>query len=150
MGMMILRIRRIGTSSPSHIKGRRMIRLKIVKGSALTTRSLAKKSWLVWCIMLITTSVYIGSSIYSPAIGDAAEYFGVSELVSVLGLSLFGMSIFPLPQGKKEELTNSRGIWDWPIIPGSYRGDPADWTESTLHRPSRYILYPSNTYCAGG
>lgn len=44
--------------------------------------------------MLITTSVYIGSSIYSPAIGDAAEYFGVSELVSVLGLSLFGMSPF--------------------------------------------------------
>jgi len=40
--------------------------------------------------MLITTSVYIGSSIYSPAIPDAAEYFGVSEIVSVLGLSLFG------------------------------------------------------------
>jgi hypothetical protein len=40
--------------------------------------------------MLITTSVYIGSSIYSPAIADAAEYFGVSEIVSVLGLSLFG------------------------------------------------------------
>jgi DHA1 family multidrug resistance protein-like MFS transporter len=55
-------------------------------------RSLAKKSWLVWCIMLITTSVYIGSSIYSPAIGDAADYFGVSEIVSVLGLSLFGTS----------------------------------------------------------
>jgi hypothetical protein len=43
--------------------------------------------------MLITTSVYIGSSIYSPAIVDGAEYFGVSEIVSVLGLSLFGESV---------------------------------------------------------
>jgi hypothetical protein len=42
--------------------------------------------------MLITTSVYIGSSIYSPAIVDGAEYFGVSQVVSILGLSLFGMS----------------------------------------------------------
>lgn len=42
--------------------------------------------------MLITTSVYIGSSIYSPAIGAGAEYFGVSEIVSILGLSLFGKS----------------------------------------------------------
>jgi hypothetical protein len=65
---------------------------KISRGEILTNRSLAKKSWLVWCIMLITTSVYIGSSIYSPAIGDAADYFGISEIVSVLGLSLFGTS----------------------------------------------------------
>ena len=81
--------------------------------------------------MLITTSVYIGSSIYSPAIGDAADYFGVSELVSVLGLSLFGTSHSPhqrIPQSKKEKLTNSGGIWNWSTLLSSHNGDPTDRT----------------------
>lgn len=48
--------------------------------------------------MLISTAVYIGSSIYSPAIPGAAEYFGVSNLASTLGLSVFvvGYGVGPL------------------------------------------------------
>lgn len=48
--------------------------------------------------MFISTAVYVGSSIYSPAISDAASYFGVSNLVSTLGLSIFvvGYGVGPL------------------------------------------------------
>ncbi|KAL7422081.1 GTPase-activating protein [Cryptotrichosporon argae] len=60
--------------------------------------SLGKKCWVVVCIMLITTSVYMGSSIYSPAIEDAVAYFGLGQVTVTLGLSLFvaGYGIGPL------------------------------------------------------
>ena len=48
--------------------------------------------------MLITTSVYMGSSIYSPAITEAMEYFGLGQITVTLGLSLFvvGYGVGPL------------------------------------------------------
>ena len=37
----------------------------------------------------MTIAIYTGSSIYTPAIPDVAEIFGVSEVAAVLGLTLF-------------------------------------------------------------
>ncbi|WVF68833.1 hypothetical protein IAT40_003606 [Kwoniella sp. CBS 6097] len=60
--------------------------------------SLFKKCWLVAIIMLMTSSVYMGSSIWSPAVMQGAEYFGVGQVTSTLGLSLFvvGYGVGPL------------------------------------------------------
>ncbi|WWC64926.1 uncharacterized protein I303_107540 [Kwoniella dejecticola CBS 10117] len=60
--------------------------------------SLFKKCWLVAIIMLMTSSVYMGSSIWSPAVMEGAQYFGVGQVTSTLGLSLFvvGYGVGPL------------------------------------------------------
>ncbi|WWC62463.1 uncharacterized protein I303_105059 [Kwoniella dejecticola CBS 10117] len=60
--------------------------------------TLGKKCYVTFLIMILTTTVYVGSAIYAPAVGPAAEYFGVSTLVSSLGISLFvaGYGIGPL------------------------------------------------------
>jgi DHA1 family multidrug resistance protein-like MFS transporter len=39
--------------------------------------------------MLMTSSVYMGSSIYSPAITQTMTYFGLGQVPATLGLSLF-------------------------------------------------------------
>lgn len=39
----------------------------------------------------MTTTVYMASAIWSPAVTIGAEHFGVSELVSTLGITTFGM-----------------------------------------------------------
>jgi hypothetical protein len=86
---MIPRIHRIGTSfSSSHNFAHH----------CLTTRSLVKKSWTTFCIMLITTSVYMGSSIVSPAITEFSSVFGVGSVTATLTLSLFvvGYGVGPL------------------------------------------------------
>ncbi|WVR08367.1 hypothetical protein IAU60_005422 [Kwoniella sp. DSM 27419] len=60
--------------------------------------SLLKKCWLVAIIMLMTSSVYMGSSIWSPGVMLGAEYFGVGPVTSTLGISLFvaGYGVGPL------------------------------------------------------
>ncbi|WWC72328.1 uncharacterized protein I206_106290 [Kwoniella pini CBS 10737] len=60
--------------------------------------SLFKKCWLVAIIMLMTSSVYMGSSIWSPGVMEGAQYFGVGQVTSTLGLSLFvvGYGVGPL------------------------------------------------------
>ncbi|ORX38204.1 major facilitator superfamily domain-containing protein [Kockovaella imperatae] len=60
--------------------------------------SMFKKCWLTGAIMLMTSSVYMGSSIYSPAIQEAAQYFGLGQVTVTLGLSLFvvGYGVGPL------------------------------------------------------
>ncbi|KAK4686128.1 MFS transporter, DHA1 family, multidrug resistance protein, partial [Tremellales sp. Uapishka_1] len=59
---------------------------------------LLKKCWVTFCIMLITVTVYMGSSIYSPGVTGAVEYFGLGQVTVTLGLSLFvaGYGIGPL------------------------------------------------------
>ncbi|GHJ86220.1 hypothetical protein NliqN6_2622 [Naganishia liquefaciens] len=58
----------------------------------------AKKAFVTAMICLITTSVYSGSSVYSPGIMEAMQYFGVAQVPATLGLSLFvaGYGIGPL------------------------------------------------------
>ncbi|GFZ43309.1 hypothetical protein JCM24511_01029 [Saitozyma sp. JCM 24511] len=51
--------------------------------------STGKKCWLTGTIMLLTTSIYMGSSIWAPAIEQGAEYFHVGLVASTLGISLF-------------------------------------------------------------
>ena len=57
-----------------------------------------KKCWVVIAIMLMTSSVYMGSSIWSPGVMDGAMYFGVGEVTATLGISLFvfGYGVGPL------------------------------------------------------
>lgn len=61
-------------------------------------RTLRKKGCVTALVMLMTTTVYMGSSIYSPGVQDAMAYFGTSQIVTILGLSLFvaGYGIGPL------------------------------------------------------
>lgn len=60
--------------------------------------STGKKCWTTFCIMLITISVYMGSSIVSPAIMQFSEVFQVGTVTSTLTLSLFvvGYGVGPL------------------------------------------------------
>lgn len=60
-----------------------------------TTRA---KCFLTLCVILLTFSVYIGSSVWAPAAMIGAEYFNVSLTASALGIALFvlGYGIGPL------------------------------------------------------
>ena len=51
--------------------------------------SLPKKVFVTALICLLTTSVYIGSAIYTPGIETVVEQFGVSQVAATLGLTLF-------------------------------------------------------------
>ncbi|KAL4792620.1 major facilitator superfamily domain-containing protein [Aspergillus venezuelensis] len=51
--------------------------------------SLGKKVWTTLMIFLLTFSVYLGSSIYSPGVMSVTMQFGVSQVAATLGLSLF-------------------------------------------------------------
>ncbi|GAB7338549.1 hypothetical protein MBLNU457_5297t1 [Dothideomycetes sp. NU457] len=51
--------------------------------------SLPKKFFVSAMICLLTTSIYIGSSIYSPGEREVEQEFGVSQVVATLGLTLF-------------------------------------------------------------
>ncbi|WPH04223.1 Hypothetical protein R9X50_00711200 [Acrodontium crateriforme] len=48
-----------------------------------------KKLFVTFEICFLTTAIYSGSSIYTPALPSVAETFGVSNVASVLGLTLF-------------------------------------------------------------
>ena len=57
-----------------------------------------QKGWFLFQIMLLTTSVYMGSSIVSPALPIMAEYWSVGLTPAALALSLFvfGYGIGPM------------------------------------------------------
>ncbi|KAB8268085.1 synaptic vesicle transporter [Aspergillus minisclerotigenes] len=68
--------------------------------------SFGKKLFVSSLVWLLTFAVYIGSAIYSPAIPQVAEEFGVSNVVSTLGLTLFvlGYGIGPMIWSPLSEL----------------------------------------------
>lgn len=51
--------------------------------------STPKKFFVTFEICLLTTSVYIGSAIYTAGVQGVMADFGVSQVVAVLGLTLF-------------------------------------------------------------
>lgn len=57
-----------------------------------------KKNFVTFQICLLTTSVYIGSSIYTPGTRSVMQIFGVSQVAALLGLSLFvaGYGVGPM------------------------------------------------------
>jgi DHA1 family multidrug resistance protein-like MFS transporter len=61
-------------------------------------RSLKKKSFVTAQLMLLTSGVYMGSSIWTPGIMDGMQYFGLGQVTVTLGLTLFvvGYGIGPL------------------------------------------------------
>ena len=60
--------------------------------------STRKKFFVTFEICLLTTSVYIGSAIYTAGLGGVMEQFNVSETVALLGLTLFvcGYALGPM------------------------------------------------------
>ncbi|KAI4528103.1 MFS general substrate transporter [Schizophyllum commune Loenen D] len=60
--------------------------------------SFAKKSFVTLQLCVLTFSVYVGSSIYSPGIQDFAQAFGTNLPVATLGMTLFvfGYGIGPM------------------------------------------------------
>ena len=60
--------------------------------------STAKKVFVTFQICFLTTSVYIGSAIYTAGIQGVMRQFGVSEVAALLGLTLFvlGYSLGPM------------------------------------------------------
>lgn len=61
----------------------------VEKCTHFQSRSTGKKCWFTGTIMLLTTSIYMGSSIWAPAIEQGAGYFHVGLVASTLGISLF-------------------------------------------------------------
>lgn len=60
--------------------------------------SLPKKGWVTFVILYYTMAIYAGSAIVAYAFHDMSEYFGVSEIIATLTLTLFvlGYAIGPL------------------------------------------------------
>ena len=60
--------------------------------------SIAKKVFVTFQICLLTTSVYIGSAIYTAGIPGIVQQFQVSEVKALLGLTLFvlGYALGPM------------------------------------------------------
>ena len=57
-----------------------------------------KKFFVTFEICLLTTSVYIGSAIYTAGLLGVVSQFGVSEVAATLGLTLFviGYALGPM------------------------------------------------------
>lgn len=91
--------------------------------------------------MIMTTTVYMASAIWSPAVAIGAEHFGVSELVSTLGITTFGMST---PETMTRlQLTHSGRLWSRSIIPVTNIRSPFHRSNSTLHYLPTPVLRPS-------
>ena len=54
-----------------------------------------KKFFVTFNICLLTTSVYIGSSIYTAGLQDITRVFGVSDVAAEVGLTLFVLGYVP-------------------------------------------------------
>ena len=80
-------------------------------------RPMWKKCWLVFCIMLMTTAVYMGSAIWTPGVQGGAKYFGVGVVPATLGLSLFvaGYGIGPLFLAPITEIPSIGRTWPYII-----------------------------------
>lgn len=61
---------------------------------------------MTFCICFLTFSVYIGSAIYSAGIVGVEESFGVSQVASTLGLTLFvlGYALGPMVWAPMSEI----------------------------------------------
>ena len=68
--------------------------------------STLKKTFVTFEICLLTTSVYIGSAIYSAGTLSVVETFGVSEVAATLGLTLFvaGYGLGPMVWAPMSEI----------------------------------------------
>ncbi|SDA02280.1 BZ3500_MvSof-1268-A1-R1_Chr7-3g09611 [Microbotryum saponariae] len=60
--------------------------------------SVPRKTFVTFCICLITTSVYSGSSIFTPGVQEAMQTWRVGQVPATLGLSLFviGYALGPM------------------------------------------------------
>jgi len=77
--------------------------------------SRGKKALVVALIMIYTTAVYMGGSIYAPAEGGVMKAFGTSAPVAQLGLSMYVIGygkqqFFPQSTSQKTLLTPSLGF----------------------------------------
>ena len=91
---------RIGVEGSDNEKGKDSQLVKWTEKDPLNPRnwSKAKKFFVTFQICLLTTSVYIGSAIYTAGVVDIVEQFHVSEVAALLGLTLFvlGYALGPM------------------------------------------------------
>lgn len=71
--------------------------------------SMFKKCFVTFEICLLTTSIYIGSSIYSAGTESVVATFGVSQVAATLGLTLFvaGYGLGPMIWSPMSEVSRS-------------------------------------------
>ena len=106
--------------------------------------STPKKLFVTFQICLLTTSVYIGSAIYTAGVQDVAKEFHVSEVAALLGLTLFvvGYALGPMVWVRVSmHLCNQTANSSVPL--GSNVGDSLHWSQSCLHRDLICIRPPS-------
>lgn len=92
--------------------------------------STPKKVFVTWQICLLTTSVYIGSAIYTAGLPGIQEQFHVSEVKALLGLTLFvlGYALGPMVWVSRplaSLVSSSRSNQD--VRLGAHVGDPLHW-----------------------
>jgi MFS family permease len=69
-----------------HLTGQPILQIALQQ---LIFRRTSKKCFLTICVIVLTFSVYIGSSVWAPAAFQGADYFDVSLTASALGIALF-------------------------------------------------------------
>jgi hypothetical protein len=83
--------------------------------------SKVKKFFVTFEICLLTTSVYIGSSIYSAGTESVMATFGVSQVAATLGLTLFVAGYGTLRHLTKAPMYADGFLFrPWPYDLGSY------------------------------
>ena len=103
-----------------------------------------KKVFVTFQICFLTTSVYIGSAIYSASIPGIMPHFQVSETKALLGLTLFvlGYALGPMVWVRRLpiSLVNWMGLINMSV--GAHVGNPLYWPKPYLHRNPICIRSP--------
>ncbi len=76
---------------------------------------MGKKFFVTFQICLLTTSVYIGSAIYTAGIVEIEQQFAVSQVKALLGLTLFicGYGLGPMIWVSIDRNVRARRFTDW-------------------------------------
>ena len=96
--------------------------------------STSKKVFVTFQICLLTTSVYIGSAIYTASVPSIVQHFHVSEVKALLGLTLFVLGYALGPMVWVRRLPTSLVSWTG-LINTSIGANVGN----SLHRPKPYL-----------
>lgn len=84
--------------------------------------------------VLMTSSIYLGSSIWSPGVQDGMQYFGVGPVPAALGITLFvfGYGIGPLFLSVSATLA---------LLTQAHHRDPSDRPHQAVHHHSCHLCH---------
>jgi DHA1 family multidrug resistance protein-like MFS transporter len=113
--------------------------------------SLPKKCFVTFEICLLTTSIYIGSSIYSAGTQSVMATFGVSQVAATLGLTLFvaGYGLGPMIWSPMSEVSIARLLIGVSTVHTDPILDSPNRKESHLPRDSPGIRGVASAYSTG-